>query len=291
MSFQKFRILTDKIFFVFISVLSAIALIPFLLLIYDLLRKGFKQINADFITMLPPTPTDAILASAGGEMLPGGIVNGICGSFFLVLIATLLSVPLGILAGIFIHEKRKSKLSRIIQNATAILYGTPSIIVGICVYVMIVQPTRTFSAIAGGIALSITILPRIIRMTDETLKILPEHLKESGLALGGSYSDVVLKIMIPAAKDGLLTGVLLSLSRSIGGTSPLILTAFGSSLINWDITMPTSSISLLIWKFINIPNMADMLWSASLFLLTLVFSLNIIANRIGWRYKYIMFYE
>jgi phosphate transport system permease protein len=166
----------------------------------------------------------------------------------------------------------------------------PSIITGIVVYIVIVKSFHSYSALAGGIALSITMLPKIVRTTTETLRMLPAYLRESGFALGGSYTDVTWKIIIPAAKDGLLTGILISVSRALGETVPLIMTALGSSMVNWDINSPTSSLTLLVWDFFNTPNMLNMVWSASLFLFAVVICLNLIAKRIGWRWQHILYY-
>jgi phosphate transport system permease protein len=164
----------------------------------------------------------------------------------------------------------------------------PSIITGITVYVFVVKSFHSFSALAGSIALSILMLPMIIRATDETLKLVPAYLKESGLALGASYTSVILRVIIPTAKGSLLAGLLLSLSRILGATAPLIVTTLGCSEVNWDITKPTSSLTLLIWNFFNNPSMTDIIWSTSLFLFTLIIVLNIIAKHIAWKWKIIL---
>ena len=129
-------------------------------------------------------------------------------------------------------------------------------------------------------------LPLIIRSTEETLKMLPGSLKEAGLALGASYTSVILKLLLPSAFGGLFTGILLAVSRVMGETAPLMLTALGSTVINWDVTAPTSAVPLLIWEFYNDPNLIDMIWSSSLFLpMLLILSLNLIAKHIAnkWR--------
>ena len=126
-------------------------------------------------------------------------------------------------------------------------------------------------------------LPLIVRSTEETLKMLPRSLKEAGLALGSSYTNVVLKVLLPSAFNGLFTGILLAISRVTGETAPLMLTALGSTVINWDINNPTSSVSLLIWEFYNDPYLIDLIWSSSLFLLLLILALNLIAKYIVQR--------
>lgn len=143
----------------------------------------------------------------------------------------------------------------------------------------------SYSALAGSVALAIMMLPLIIRSTEETLKMLPGSLKEAGLALGASYTSVVLKILVPSAFGGLFTGILLAISRVMGETAPLMLTALGSTVVNWDVTHPTSAVPLLIWEFYNDPNLIDMIWSSSLFLLMLILVLNIIAKKIAQKWR------
>ena len=128
-------------------------------------------------------------------------------------------------------------------------------------------------------------LPLIIRSTEETLKMLPTSLKEAGLALGASYTSVILRVLVPSAFGGLFTGILLAISRVMGETAPLMLTALGSTAINWDVTLPTSAVPLLIWEFYNDPNLIDMIWSSSLFLLMLILVLNIIAKHIAKKWR------
>jgi phosphate transport system permease protein len=291
MSFQKFRIYADKFMLVMIYLFSFMALIPFLILIWSLFKNGLRNINLNFFTQTFPSPTDAMLANLGGETIPGGILNGICGSLYIILIALVLAVPLGILTGVYLYDNQKKKFAVFIQYINSILYGMPSILVGITVYLFVVKSLHSFSALAGGIALAIILLPMFVRSIRETLKTLPAHLKESGLALGGSYTRVLLKIVLPAAKDGLLMSLLISLSRALGKTTPLIITTLGCSMVNWDINSPTSSLSLLIWDFFNNPDMVDMVWSTSLFLFIVIICLNLIAKRISRRWKHILLYE
>jgi phosphate transport system permease protein len=289
-SSQKFRIWTDKIVFIFIYLFAALALIPFLMLVMDLLKNGIKQINFDFFTRTSPMPSDAILSQMGSEIIPGGILNGIYGSFYIVAVAILLALFPGILVGIYLFENRKSKFSRLVQSVNMLLYGMPTIIVAIFVYLVIVKTLHQFSAFAGAVALAITLLPMIIRATRDSLKLLPGYLKESGLALGGSYTGVMLKIIMPTAWKLLFSGILIAVARTLGKTTPLVITALGSSMVNWDISKPTATVSLLIWKFFNNPNMVDMIWSACLFLFVMVTFLNVIAKHIARQWETQIFY-
>jgi phosphate transport system permease protein len=134
-------------------------------------------------------------------------------------------------------------------------------------------------------ALAIMMLPMVVRSTEESLKMLPSSLKEAGLALGGSYTTVVMRVLLPSAFSGLFTGSLLAVSRVMGETAPLLVTALGSTTVNWDITRPTSSVSLLIWEFYNDPNLADLVWSSSLLLLLVILGINLSAKSIAKRWK------
>ncbi len=281
----KYRCLKDRIFFVAICFLSSLTAIPLVMIIWELVKKGYKQINLSFFTETAPSTLDAMLAKNSGDLIPGGIANGITGTLLMVALSALLAIPVGIMGGIYLSEKPKALFSHVIRFLADLLQGTPSIVIGIIAYTWIVKPLGSYSALAGSVALSIMMLPLIIRSTEETLKLLPGSLKEAGLALGSSYTSVILRILLPSAFGGLFTGILLAISRVMGETAPLMLTALGSTMVNWDILKPTSAVPLLIWEFYNDPNLLDMIWSSSLFLLMLILVLNIIAKNIARKWK------
>lgn len=281
----KYREFKSQFFFYIICALSTIALIPLFLIIWELLKKGYRQFNFSLFTEVAPTSMDAMLARISGDIIPGGILNGITGTFLILLLATVIAIPIGILVGIYLAENPKKSFSSFIRNLSDLLQGIPSIVVGIIVYVWVVKPMHSYSALAGSVALAIMMLPMIIRSTEESLKMLPSSLKEAGLALGGSYTSVILRILLPSAFGGLFTGSLLAVSRVMGETAPLLVTALGASSVNWDVTEPTSAISLLIWEFYNDPNLANLVWSSSLLLLLIILGINIIAKKISKRWK------
>ena len=285
MSSLTYRHFKDRLFFWTVCIFSALTAIPLILIIWEVVKKGYKQINLNFFTETAPSTLDAMLARNSGELIPGGIANGITGTLLMVVIASLLAIPTGILGGIYLSEKPKTWFSILIRFLSDLVQGSPSIVIGIIAYSWIVKPLGSYSALAGSIALSIMMLPLIIRSTEETLKMLPGSLKEAGLALGASYTRVILKVLLPSAFGGLFTGILLAISRVMGETAPLMLTALGSSAINWDILKPTSAVPLLIWEFYNDPNLIDMIWSSSLFLLLLILLLNIIAKQVARKWK------
>jgi phosphate transport system permease protein len=275
----------NKIFFGAVVFLSVLTISPIVLIIYKLLVKGLRQINIDFFIKTAPDTLQAMSAVSNHEIIPGGIANGITGTLFMVTVAALIAIPVSILIGIFLYEYQGSKYANLIRSLTDILQGVPSIVLGIIAYIWIVKGvTNGYSALAGSVALAIMMLPLIIRSTEETMKMIPINIKEAGAALGVPYYKIILKVMIPTGFSGLMTGILLSISRILGETAPLMLTTLGSRTINFNITKPTSAVPLQIWEFYNNPNMIDMVWSASLFLMGFVLVLNIIAKRISLKY-------
>lgn len=282
---QNWRKLKDKAFFWTVCLLSSMTAVPLVVIMWELIKKGYKQINLSFFTETAPSTLDAMLAKSSGEIIPGGIANGIAGTLLMVALASVIAIPTGIMGGIYLSEKPKTAYSHIIRFLTDLLHGTPSIVIGIIAYAWVVKPLSSYSALAGSVALAIMMLPLIIRSTEETLKMLPGSLKEAGLALGASYTSVILKVLVPSAFGGLFTGILLAISRVMGETAPLMLTALGSTAINWDVMRPTSAVPLLIWEFYNDPNLIDMIWSSSLFLLMLILVLNIVAKNIARKWK------
>ena len=285
MSSLRYRTIKNKVFFYTTCFLASLTVIPLFAIIWELIKKGYKQINWNFFTESAPSTLDAMLAKGTGDIIPGGIANGITGTLLMVVLAAIIAIPIGIMVGIHLSEHPKTKFSNITRFLTDLIQGSPSIVIGIIAYAWVVKPLGSYSALAGSVALSIMMLPLIVRSTEETLKMLPGSLKEAGLALGTSYTSVILKVLLPAAFGGLFTGILLAISRVMGETAPLMLTALGSTAINWDVLKPTSAVPLLIWEFYNDPNLIDMIWSSSLFLLMLILILNIIAKQIAKKWR------
>lgn len=272
------RLVKDKILFYTVCAFALLTAVPLFAIIGEVFFRGIGQFNWSFFTEPTPTAYKAMQAIAAGEPIPGGIANGIIGTMLMLGMATLFALPIGILCGVFLSENSKSRFAKTVSFLTDLLQGTPSVIIGIITYIWVVVPMRGYSAIAGSVSLFIMMLPLIIRSTEETMKILPASLRESGLALGASKVSVILKVQLPAAFGGIFTGVLLAVSRVIGETAPLMFTALGCSLIRWDVTKPISSVSLLIWEFFNDPNLQQLIWGASLFLLMFVLSLNLLSK-------------
>lgn len=273
----KYRIALSKISEIIISMFAFLIALPLIAIIFYVLKIGFSKISWHFFTNIPKPV---------GE-LGGGIANAVIGSLLIVFIAALIAVPIGILCGIFLSENKESKISYYSRLAVDILQGVPSIVIGIVIYFWLVKPLGTFSAFSGSVALAIMMLPIIIRSTEETLKLIPDSLKEAGLALGLPYHKVILKIIVPCGFSGILSGIILAIARVAGETAPLLFTAFGNPYINTNILKPMQSLPLLIFNYAISPydEWHDLAWGASTVLLIWVLLLNITTKLISRRWK------
>ncbi|MDD4778468.1 MAG: phosphate ABC transporter permease PstA [Fermentimonas sp.] len=275
----------NKLIYIFVCLFSFLAMIPLFLILWDVVSKGYKNFNINLFTKVTPSSMDALIANMNGDPIPGGILNGITGTILIVGLAILFSVPLGLFIGVYLSENRDKKSAGLVSYLTDLLQGMPSIVIGIIAYAWVVKPLGSYSALAGSVALTMMMLPMIVRSTEETLKMLPDSYKEAGLALGSSYTSVVFNILLPSGFGGIFTGILLAISRVMGETAPLMLTALGASVVNWDVMEPTSALPLLIWDFYNDPNLVELVWSSSLLLLIVIFLLNWIAKIVARKWK------
>ena len=246
--------------------------IPLIIILCYIIKQGIFQVNWHFLTSVP-----APVGEPGG-----GIVNALLGSFLMVLMAAIIAVPMGMLAGIYLSENPKTRLAYYSGLCVDILQGVPSIVVGIVVYFWIVKPLGTFSAISGSVALAIMMLPIVIRSTEQTLKLLPDSLKEAALSLGVPYHRVIIKVIVPCGFAGILSGITLSVARVIGETAPLLFTAFGSPFLSAKITQPMESLPHLIFTYATSPydDWHNLAWGASFILLMFVLILNIFTKLI-----------
>ena len=281
----KIRVAQSRLVFVMVCVLSAVTAIPLVAILGEVLLKGWHQLDWTFLTQSTPDPVKAMMAADAGQPVPGGIANGIVGTCLMLLMASALSIPVGIMCGICLSEYRKSKLAVVVSYLTDLLQGTPSIIIGIITYIWVVVPMKGYSAFAGSVSLFIMMLPLVIRSTEETMNVLPPALKEAGLALGGSYWRVMLQVMLPASLGSIFTGILLAISRVACETAPLMFTALGGAAVSWNMSKPMAAVPLLIWNFFNDPNLQSLIWGASLFLLLFVLCLNLLSKRIAKKWK------
>lgn len=192
----------DKTTFVLVCLFSLVAMFPLFFILWDVISKGYKNFNLRLFTEVTPSSMDAMLARMNGEPIPGGILNGITGTVLIVGMAILFSVFLGLFIGIYLADNRGKRFAGVVSYLTDLLQGMPSIVIGIIAYAWIVKPLGGYSALAGSVALTIMMLPMIVRSTEETLKMLPVAYKEAGLALGSSYTSVVFRILIPSGFGG-----------------------------------------------------------------------------------------
>ncbi len=282
---MRYRNGKNKLFFVLICALSFLSMLPLFFILWEVVSKGYKNFNLRLFTEVAPSSMDAMLARMNGETIPGGILNGITGTILIVGVAILLTIPLGLFIGIYLSENSEKRMAKLVSYLTDLLQGMPSIVIGIIAYAWIVKPFGGYSALAGSVALTIMMLPMVVRSTEETLKMLPHSYKEAGLALGSSYRNVVFRILLPSGFGGIFTGILLAISRVMGETAPLMLTALGATVVNWNLMEPTSALPLLIWDFYNDPNLVDLIWSTSLLLLIVIFLLNWVAKIVARKWK------
>ncbi len=271
------RILLDKAFTGMIVVLSLVTILPMFFILFFIVRNGISVVDWNFLVSLPKP-----MGESGG-----GISNALVGTVLLILAASVISVPLGVFAGIYLSEYKKGKFSYFSRLSLEILQGIPSIVIGIIAYIWIVVPMRSFSLFSGGIALGIMMLPVIVMSTEETLKLIPDTLKEASLALGVPYSRTVMKVILPAGLSGIVTGVLLGVARIAGETAPLLFTAFGNPFMNLDILKPVNSLPLLVFNYATspYPEWHAIAWGASLVLIVFVLSLNLIAKVVTRKWK------
>ncbi len=252
--------------------LAFVITVPLIIVLLYIIKQGVTQVNWHFLTNVP-----APVGEPGG-----GISNALVGSMIIVAMSAIIAIPIGILAGIYLSENANTKLAYYSGLCVDILQGVPSIVVGIVVYFWIVKPLGTFSAISGSIALAIMMLPIVIRSTEQTLKLLPDSLKEAGLSLGVPYYRVILKVIVPCGFAGILSGIMLSIARIIGETAPLLFTAFGNPYLSTAITKPMQSLPLLIFNYATSPydDWHNLAWGASFILLMFVLLLNIFTKLI-----------
>lgn len=257
----------SKAAYMFCLVSAVLALIPLVLIIVYVFIQGASALNVDFLTQLPKP-----VGETGG-----GMGNAILGSLMLIGIAAALGLPVGILAGIFLAEFRSPRLSWVVRLLADILSGVPSIIVGVFVYTLLVLSMKRFSALAGGIALGIMMLPTVARTTEEMLRLVPDSLREASLALGIPRWRTILSVIIKTAGGGILTGIMLAIARISGETAPLLFTALNSRTWPVGIDQPVASLPVQIYTYAISPyaDWHQQAWAGSLLLVMMVLLLSV----------------
>lgn len=267
------RKLLNNIVKVLAGAAAAFGLFILMWILYTVISRGIGAVNWDFFTQLPKP--------AG--MPGGGVANAILGTIMITLAAVILGVPVGILAGVYLSEfGQESKFANTVRFIANIMMGAPSIVIGVFVYTLIVLRFG-FSGYAGAVALAIIMLPIVTRTTEDMLKLVPNHLRESALALGAPEHKMIFQVVFRAAKSGLVTGVLLAVARVSGETAPLLFTTMNSLFWNPKMIGPTGNLTVTIYEFGRsaFTDQNTMAWGASLLITAGVLLLNLSARLIA----------
>jgi len=249
-------------------ILTVAALLPLFSVLFYVTIQGLPNLSLDFFTKLP--------APVGEQ---GGMGNAIIGTLEMVSLASLFSVPIGILIATYLSELAlpQSKSVFLIRLGTDTLAGVPSIVVGVFAYTLLVYTTKTFSALAGSIALAIIMLPLVIRTTEESLKLVPEGYRYGAYSLGANRFQAIFGVVLPAARRGVITGVLLAISRAAGETAPLLFTALNNQYWNFELNKPMASLTVQLYNYAISPyeEKHAQAWAAAFVLILFVLVFNV----------------
>jgi phosphate transport system permease protein len=284
------RRITNAVMLTLTGLLTLLALIPLFWIVGYVIYRGGSTINLAFFTQLSRP-----LGMAGG-----GVLFSIEGTAVITILACLFAIPPGVLAAFYVARNPNTPLGVALRFGTDVLAGVPSIVMGLFIYVILVVPTKHYSAWAGGLALAILMLPTIIRTTEEMLKLVPHTLREGSLGLGAPEWKTSLSVMFPAALNGIITGFLLAIARSVGETAPLLFTALGNEqydvgkivqggiqthqslfmIIGRIVNQPVDSLPLTLWKYAQqpYPERIDQSWGVALVLMIFVLLIEIAAR-------------
>jgi len=264
------RKIFSRIFETLCALAVVIALIPLAAILFYVIKEGFGALNLDFFTHMPKP-----VGESGG-----GMANAIAGTLILIGIAALFAVPIGCLCGIHLSEYPGTKFSSVVRFAADVLNGVPSIVVGIFAYGIVVLPVKRFSAIAGGVALGLLMIPIVVRTTEELLRLVPGGLREGALALGATRSRAVFSVIVPAALPGILTGILVALARVAGETAPLLFTAFNNRFWSTSLTQPIASLTVQVFTYAISPydDWHRQAWAGAFLLVMMILTLSILAR-------------
>lgn len=250
---------------------TLLALTPLFLVLAYVVLRGFSRLDWAAFTQLPPPPL------AGDA---GGFANALIGTLLMVAIGAAVSVPFGVLSAIYLSEFSQGQIPRWIRFATNVLSGVPSILMGVFIYGLLVITTGSYSAVAGGFALGVLMLPIIVRTTDESLQIVPQRVRWAAIGMGASKFQTVLRVVLPAALPAIATGLTLAVARAAGETAPLIFTALFSQYWFDGFFQPTASLSVLVYNFATVPydGQQRLAWAGALILVGLVLLTSILSR-------------
>lgn len=277
MNYRIIRKIKNGLFTAVIVLSAFMVLVPLFLIIQFVFVQGASSLNLSFFTDLPKPV---------GE-IGGGMKHAILGTVYIVLLGAAMAVPIGVTCGIYLSEFRKSKLSKTLRLTVDLMSGIPSIVIGIFAYLMVVVPLKSFSALAGGVALSIIMLPIIIKTSEEILKLVPDHIREAGLALGLPRWKIIFFIILKGSVSNLLTGIILAISRAAGETAPLLFTAFGNMYLSYNLNEPMATLPVQIYTYAISPfkDWQRQAWAGAFILMVLILAMNIFARYVLTKIK------
>jgi phosphate ABC transporter, permease protein PstA len=246
------------------------ALIPLALILFYVVEQGFSSLNWDFFTKMPKP-----VGETGG-----GMANAILGTLMLMAIASVLAIPVGLIAGVYLSEYGRTAFATLVRFTADVLNGIPSIVIGIFAYGLAVLPVHRFSALAGGLALGFMMLPIIARTTEELLNLVPASLREGSLALGATRAQAAFGVMVPAALPGIMTGILLAIARIAGETAPLLFTSFNNRFFTTRLDQPIASLTVQVFTYAISPyeDWHRQAWAGALVLVAVVFVFSVLAR-------------
>jgi phosphate transport system permease protein len=270
MTRDAFRKLLSNLFVGFCAFSVIVALMPLAFILFFVVKEGIQALDLNFFIHMP-----APVGEVGG-----GMANAIVGTLILTTLGSLMAVPIGILSGVYMSEYAGTRLSSAVRFAADTLNGVPSIVIGVFVYGFAVMPFKQFSALAGGTALGIMMIPIIARTTEELLLLVPGTMREGALALGATKARAVFTVVLPAALPGIMTGVILALARIAGETAPLLFTALNNRFFTTRLDQPIASLTVQVFTYAISPY-ADwhrQAWAGALVLVALVFMCSLAAR-------------
>jgi phosphate transport system permease protein len=280
-SLRRPRTLTNILLIWLVSSMTLVALVPLFSVIWMLFWRGGKKLSLAIFTQLPPAPLEQ----------GGGFGNAIVGTIIIVVLAALISVPLGILSALFMAQSKDGdRLASAVRFSAKVLTGFPSILAGVFAYGVVVLASGGFSAVAGAVAVSILMLPTIMLTAEDAIRMVPAKMKEAAIGMGATKTQTAMMVLLPTAFPGILTGIMLAVARAAGETAPLLFTSLFSSY--WpssghhlNLMQPTASLAVLIYNFAGMPfqNQVEMAWAAALVMVLMVLITNILGQSLSRR--------
>jgi len=252
-----------------------LALVPLAFVFFYVVKQGFSSLNWDFFTQMPKP-----VGEPGG-----GMANAMVGTLILIGLASLLAIPVGLIAGVYLSEYAGGKFASAVRFTADVLNGVPSIVIGIFAYGLAVLPVHRFSALAGGLALGFMMIPIVTRTTEELLNLVPSTLREGALALGATRARAAFGVMVPAALPGIMTGILVALARIAGETAPLLFTSFNNRFFTARLDQPIASLTVQVYTYAISPydDWHRQAWAGALVLVAFVFIFSVLARMVTRR--------